>query len=49
MEFRWIAALTLWTMLVGPVLDMRVGTNPAQSQSTRLKSTKLNFDEPHTN
>ncbi len=38
MEFRWIAILTLWTMLVGPVLDMPVGTPTAQSQSTRTKS-----------
>jgi hypothetical protein len=36
MEFRWVAFITVWTMLVGPVLDMPFGSpkaNPSRVQS----------------
>jgi hypothetical protein len=29
MEFRWVILLTLWTLLIGPVLDF---TQSAQTQ-----------------
>jgi hypothetical protein len=29
MEFRWVAFITLWTMLVGPVMDMPIGAPKA--------------------
>jgi hypothetical protein len=35
MEFRWIAVLALWTMLVGPMLDMSKAAPRARSQATR--------------
>lgn len=39
MEFRWVAFITLWTMLVGPIMDMSPGPRadphraPARLQS----------------
>jgi hypothetical protein len=42
MEFRWIAALTLWTMLVGPMVDAPLGQPKARSQpSTKSPPTKM--------
>jgi hypothetical protein len=29
MEFRWVAALTLWTMLSGPILSQPAPPRPA--------------------
>jgi hypothetical protein len=29
MEFRWVALIALWTMLIGPVLDLAPGTSKA--------------------
>jgi hypothetical protein len=29
MEFRWVAFITLWTMLIGPIMDMSVGSSRA--------------------
>lgn len=29
MEFRWVAALTLWTMLSGPILSQPAPPKPA--------------------
>ena len=40
MEFRWIAVLTLWTMLIGPMLDTPVGAAKARSQPTRTQKTR---------
>jgi hypothetical protein len=40
MEFRWIAALALWTMLIGPILDTPVGVAKARSQSARTQRTR---------
>jgi hypothetical protein len=33
MEFRWIAFITLWTLLAGPMFDSPL--NVAKSQQTR--------------
>ena len=35
MEFRWIAILTLWTMLIGPMVDAPLGSPQARSQASR--------------
>ena len=35
MEFRWVAVLALWTMLVGPMLDAPVGQPKARSQPAK--------------
>ena len=35
MEFRWVVFITLWTMLVGPVLDMPFGAPEAQPSRPR--------------
>jgi hypothetical protein len=35
MEFRWIAILTLWTILVGPMLDAPLGQPKARSQPSK--------------
>jgi len=40
MEFRWIAILSLWTMLVGPMLDTPVGVAKARSQPSRMQKTR---------
>jgi len=42
MEFRWIAVLTLWTMLVGPMVDAPLGQPKARSQpATKMPPTKV--------
>jgi hypothetical protein len=40
MEFRWVAFITLWTMLVGPIMDMSVGSSRANPNrpAARLQS-----------
>jgi len=35
MEFRWIAVLTLWTLLVGPMLDSPLGQPKVRSQPAK--------------
>ncbi|MBI2806982.1 MAG: hypothetical protein HYX68_18530 [Planctomycetes bacterium] len=35
-EFRWVVVLTLWTMLIGPILDFTKSTPTAQA--TRAKA-----------
>jgi hypothetical protein len=35
-EFRWVAIITLWTMLIGPVCDMPVSTPNATSAKSPL-------------
>ena len=36
-EFRWIALITLWTMLVGPVFDLA----PTASRAQQNRSTTV--------
>ena len=36
MEFRWIAILTLWTILVGPMVDAPLGQPKARSQPAKM-------------
>ena len=31
MEFRWLALITLWTLLIGPVLDRPAKVDPTQA------------------
>ncbi|VTS03819.1 hypothetical protein [Tuwongella immobilis] len=33
MEFRWLALLSLWTLLSGPILAHPMRWSPAQTQS----------------
>ncbi len=33
MEFRWVIFLTLWTLLIGPVLDFTQSSAPSASVS----------------
>jgi hypothetical protein len=40
MEFRWIALLALWTMLVGPMLDVSHAVPKARSQATKMPRTR---------
>ena len=35
-EFRWVVLLTLWTLLIGPVLDFT--QNGSTAQATRTKT-----------
>jgi hypothetical protein len=35
MEFRWIAILALWTMLVGPMLNGPLASRPPQAAARR--------------
>ncbi len=42
-EFRWVVFLTLWTLLIGPVVDFtNVPTTgqPTHAKTTSTKSTK---------
>jgi hypothetical protein len=39
MEFRWVAALTLWTMLSGPILSQPSPPRPALSAAPRFVFT----------
>jgi hypothetical protein len=45
MEFRWVAAITLWTFLIGPVLGPPAGSGPAhrrpESHAASSASTPL--------
>ncbi len=34
MEFRWIALITLWTLLAGPMFDAPLGTPSKQRGAT---------------
>lgn len=36
MEFRWVVLLTLWTLLIGPIVDF-TRTSPT-AQATRAKA-----------
>lgn len=37
-EFRWIICLTLWTLLIGPVLDF--SHNAPKAQQVRTKTSQ---------
>lgn len=37
MEFRWVVVLTLWTLLIGPILDFTHSTPTAHA--TRVKAS----------
>jgi hypothetical protein len=41
MEFRWVAFITLWTMLVGPIMDMPTGAPKASPGSNAPRSAKV--------
>ena len=36
MEFRWIILLTLWTMLIGPVVNMPLSDAKARSHANAV-------------
>ena len=38
MEFRWVAGLTLWTMLSGPILSQPSNPRPAVSAARPVLS-----------
>ena len=40
MEFRWIAALTLWTLLIGPVMDAPWGDANAKARSQGSRTAR---------
>ncbi len=40
MEFRWIAILTLWTILIGPMIDAPFGQTKARSQPAKTAPAK---------
>ena len=35
MEFRWVVLLTLWTLLIGPVLDLAQNGSNVQAKRTK--------------
>jgi hypothetical protein len=37
MEFRWIALLSLWTLLIGPVIALPPGNGPARTTQVQAK------------
>jgi hypothetical protein len=39
MEFRWVALITLWTMLIGPVMDMPLTSPRAHPNHVHHRST----------
>lgn len=39
MEFRWIALITLWTLLAGPMFDTPLGV-PKGQQSERTAASQ---------
>jgi hypothetical protein len=38
-EFRWVVILTLWTLLIGPILDFTQSTPTAHA--TRAKTSQV--------
>lgn len=36
-EFRWVAVIALWTMLIGPVMDMPFGAPKAQPKVAKQR------------
>ena len=49
MDFRWIAGITLWTLLIGPIVGGPAGSAPKSSATTSMsakqKSLILSFDQ----
>jgi hypothetical protein len=43
MEFRWVAIIALWTLLIGPVLGPPTGSphNSAKTQTTKTISPEM--------
>ena len=39
-EFRWVVFLTLWTLLVGPVMDFTHTSTTAQPNANKTASVK---------
>ena len=39
MEFRWLAALTVWTILAGPIFSGR-NISPDRSQASAARASK---------
>ena len=35
MEFRWVVLLTLWTLLIGPILDLTQNAPTGQAARTK--------------
>jgi hypothetical protein len=40
MEFRWIALITLWTLLAGPIFDSPLANSKSQ-QATSHQTAKI--------
>jgi hypothetical protein len=45
MEFRWVIALTLWTLLIGPVFDCSHG--PPTDARHHLRAKTVNAKSKH--
>jgi len=43
-EFRWVIALVLWTLLIGPVLDL--APQKARTQPDRAKTAPAARERP---
>jgi hypothetical protein len=41
MEFRWIAIITLWTLLAGPMFDSPLGTSGSSEVRSNPAKAKL--------
>jgi hypothetical protein len=39
-EFRWIILLTLWTLLIGPVVDLTQSAPTAQTRAKTVAAEK---------
>ena len=39
-EFRWVAVIALWTMLVGPVFDLAPTASRAQHNRTHVAAAR---------
>jgi hypothetical protein len=39
-EFRWIVVLTLWTLLIGPILDFTQSTPTVQATRAKTKNIR---------
>lgn len=40
LEFRWIAAIALWTLLAGPMFDSRLGSGTESKPPVRSGTVK---------
>lgn len=40
-EFRWMAFLALWSLLIGPVLDIAQKTPPGQQAGAKAPASKV--------